>query len=64
MLANRFALFETIFLRLLKRRLGNVSHDLEAQIGSLQLDRLEDLGKALLDFTQMSDLIGWLDENI
>ena len=63
-LANRFALFETIFIRLLKRRLGNVSHDLEAQIGSLPLDRLEELGKALLDFTQMSDLIGWLEENI
>ena len=41
-----------------------MSHDLEAQIGSLPLDRLEELGEALLDFTQMSDLIGWLDENI
>jgi len=55
---------QTLILRLLKRRLGNVSHDLEAQIGSLPIDRLEDLGEALLDFTQMSDLIGWLDENI
>jgi len=55
---------QTLILRLLKRRLGNVSNDLEAQIGSLPIDRLEELGEALLDFTQMSDLIGWLDENI
>ncbi|MCY7335959.1 MAG: DUF4351 domain-containing protein [Chamaesiphon sp.] len=33
-------------------------------MGSLPLDRLEELGEALLDFTQMSDLTGWLDENI
>ena len=55
---------QSLILRLLKRRLGNVSNDLETQIGSLPLDRLEELGEALLDFTQMSDLIGWLDENI
>ena len=55
---------QALILRLLKWRLGNVSTDLEAQIGSLSLDRLEELGEALLDFTQMSGLIGWLDENI
>ena len=55
---------QTLILRLLKRRLGNVSNDLETQIGSLPIDRLEELGEALLDFTQLSDLTGWLDENI
>ena len=55
---------QTLILRLLKRRLGNVSNDLEAQIGSLPLDRLEELGEALFDFTRMSNLIGWLDKNI
>ena len=37
---------QALILRLLKRRLGNVSTDLEAQIGSLSLDRLEELGEA------------------
>jgi Domain of unknown function (DUF4351) len=37
------------------------SIDLEAQIKSLPLVQLEELGEALLDFSQMSDLVAWLD---
>jgi Domain of unknown function (DUF4351) len=49
-----------LVLRQLKRRVGDVS-DLEAQIKSLPLVQLEDLCEALLDFSQMSDLVAWLD---
>jgi hypothetical protein len=35
--------------------------DLEAQIKDLPLAQLEELGEALLDFSQMSDLVAWLD---
>jgi hypothetical protein len=37
------------------------SIDLEAQIKALPLVQLEELGEALLDFSQMSDLVAWLD---
>jgi predicted transposase YdaD len=52
---------QALILRLLKRQVGNVSIDLEAQIKSLPLVQLEELGEALLDFSQMSDLVAWLD---
>ncbi|WP_373541751.1 DUF4351 domain-containing protein [Chamaesiphon sp.] len=35
--------------------------DLETRINSLPLARLEELGEALLDFSQMSDLVAWLN---
>jgi predicted transposase YdaD len=62
---------QSLILRLLKRRVGNVSIadadgkpcDLEAQIKTLPLAQLEELGEALLDFNQMSDLIAWLKAN-
>jgi predicted transposase/invertase (TIGR01784 family) len=52
---------QALILRLLKRRVGTVSIDLEAQIKALPLVQLEELGEALLDFSQMSDLVAWLD---
>jgi predicted transposase/invertase (TIGR01784 family) len=52
---------QALILRLLKRRVGTVSIDLEAQIKSLPLVQLEELGEALLDFSQMSDLVAWFD---
>jgi predicted transposase/invertase (TIGR01784 family) len=52
---------QALILRLLKRRVGTVSIDLEAQIKALPLAQLEELGEALLDFSQMSDLVAWLD---
>ena len=54
---------QTLTFRLLKRRVGSVPMDLEMRVKALPLDRLEELGEALLDFTQMRDLISWLDEN-
>jgi predicted transposase/invertase (TIGR01784 family) len=52
---------QALILRLLRRRVGNVSIDLEAQIKALPLAQIEELGEALLDFNQMSDLVAWLD---
>jgi predicted transposase YdaD len=52
---------QALILRQLARRLGNVSAESEARIKALPLAQLEELGEALLDFSQMADLIGWLD---
>jgi predicted transposase YdaD len=52
---------QTLILRQLKRRVGNVSIDLEARVKALPLVQLEELGEALLDFSQMNDLVAWLD---
>lgn len=46
--------------RLLARRIGSVAPELQAQIQELSLTQLEDLGKALLDFSNAADLITWL----
>jgi flagellar biosynthesis/type III secretory pathway protein FliH len=50
----------SLVLRLLKRRLGGLSPETEAQIVALSLTRLEELGEALLDFSKLSDLSDWL----
>jgi predicted transposase YdaD len=53
---------QSLILRLLKRRVGNISIDLEARIKTLTLAQLEELGEALLDFSQMADLVAWLEQ--
>ncbi len=50
-----------LLLRLLNRRVGTLSPELQVQIRSLSLTRLEELGEALLDFTSLVDLEIWLD---
>jgi predicted transposase/invertase (TIGR01784 family) len=52
---------QELVLRQLNRRVGNVSIDLESRIKALPLVQLEELGEALLDFNQLSDLVAWLD---
>ena len=52
---------QTLILRQLNRRLGNVSMDVEAKVKALSLLQLEELGESLLDFAQMADLTDWLD---
>jgi predicted transposase YdaD len=47
-------------LRLLRKRLGDLTAPVEAQIESLSADRLEQLGEALLDFSSLADLDAWL----
>ncbi|MDJ1183971.1 Rpn family recombination-promoting nuclease/putative transposase [Roseofilum casamattae] len=46
--------------RQLTRRVGALSLELQEQFQSLSLESLEDLGEALLDFTDVDDLVGWL----
>jgi hypothetical protein len=53
-----------LVLRLLNRRVGIVPEDLEAQISSLALDELENLGDALLDFASLSDLQLWIRSHV
>jgi predicted transposase/invertase (TIGR01784 family) len=49
-----------LVLRQLLRRIGALSPELTAQIGTLSLPQLEALGEALLDFSRPSDLTDWL----
>jgi hypothetical protein len=49
-----------LVLRLLDRRVGELSPEVRSQIQSLSLPQLESLGEALLDFSQPSDLQDWL----
>jgi Domain of unknown function (DUF4351) len=50
-------------MRLLNRRLRNISCDLPEKIKALPLERLEALGEDCLDFEQLSDLTSWLARN-
>ena len=50
----------TFALRLIAHRFGMIAPETEAQIKTLSLKQLEDLGKALLDFSHPSDLENWL----
>jgi Domain of unknown function (DUF4351) len=52
---------QVLIVRLLRRRVGNMSLEIEERVKALPLLQLEELGEALLDFTQIEDLLGWLD---
>ena len=54
---------QALVLRLLTRKLGQIAPDVHSRVNSLTIDRIESLGEALLDFTQMGDLLTWLDDN-
>jgi predicted transposase YdaD len=49
-----------LVLLLLNRRCGLLSLAQEKQVRGLEIEQLETLGDALLDFTGMIDLTGWL----
>jgi predicted transposase/invertase (TIGR01784 family) len=51
---------QTVILRQLARRIGEVSPELQSQIQSLSLYQLEALADALLDFSTLADLRTWL----
>ncbi|MFN6539778.1 MAG: Rpn family recombination-promoting nuclease/putative transposase [Nostoc sp. EkiNYC01] len=46
--------------RLLNRRLGSVDEALLEQVRALSVEKLEELGEALLDFNSVTDLTNWL----
>ena len=52
-----------LIVRLLTRRFGSIEPDAIAQIQQLSITQLNDLGDALLDFTSLADLAGWLAQN-
>jgi predicted transposase YdaD len=52
----------SLVLRQLKRKFGKVSKSIEQTIATLPIDRLNDLGEALLDFNFEADLRAWLKQ--
>jgi low affinity Fe/Cu permease len=51
-----------LILRQLTQRLGEVDSSLIEQIRRLSTEQLEALGIALLDFSEMADLVAWLEQ--
>lgn len=49
-----------LIVRQLRKRLGGLREDLEAEVSQLSFTDLENLGEALLDFTSEADLETWL----
>jgi predicted transposase YdaD len=52
---------QSLILRQLTRRIGDVSPSLRSQIQSLSLAQLESLGEALLDFNDAEALVKWFE---
>jgi predicted transposase YdaD len=52
-----------LIFRQLARRVGTIPAILETQVQALDLPGLEALGEALLDFSDVKDLIEWLRKN-
>lgn len=50
----------SLTLRQLRRRLGEVSDELEERVKVLSSEQLEELGESLLDFNALADLENWL----
>ncbi len=49
-----------LILRQLKRKIGQFTPEIEEQVKGLEIEELENLGEALLDFEQLEDLTIWL----
>ncbi|MDB9304834.1 DUF4351 domain-containing protein [Nodularia spumigena CS-591/12] len=52
----------SLVMRLLPRRVGTLTPELEARVQQLSLTQLEDLSVALLDFSSVEDLTVWLEQ--
>lgn len=52
-----------VVIRLLTRRVGTIPDQVRSQIQALPLPQLENLAEALLDFTNVNDLVAWLEAN-
>jgi hypothetical protein len=50
-----------LIVRLIKRKLGAINVDIESRIITLNIDDLERVGEALLDFSTVEDLTNWLN---
>ena len=51
---------KALVIKQLNRKLGNLSPQVQARVLALEIERVESLGEALLDFTAMADLEAWL----
>lgn len=51
----------SLIFRLLQRRVGELPQNIRESIETLSLEKLENLGEALLDFTSLADLQVWLE---
>jgi len=54
---------EDLILKLLNHRFGQLEEALKARIIGLDVDQLDALALALMDFSSLSDLTKWLDHN-
>ena len=52
-----------LILRMLERRLGVVNPDVVSRIGELSVEQLESLVEELVEFSSLSDLMVWLEQN-
>lgn len=52
-----------VIVRQLTRRIGTVPQEIRSLIEVLPLPQLENLAEALLDFTNLSDLVAWVEAN-
>ncbi|ELS04072.1 putative transcriptional regulator [Xenococcus sp. PCC 7305] len=50
-----------LVLRQLKRKIGQLTPEIEDQVKMLEIEELENLGETLLDFAQLEDLTGLLN---
>ncbi|AFY48765.1 hypothetical protein Nos7524_2952 [Nostoc sp. PCC 7524] len=54
---------ESLILRMLNRRFGEIGVSLIEKIRGLSAEQLEDLGEALFDFSDVADLEVWLNQH-
>ncbi len=52
---------QALVLKQLTRKLGKIDARIQARVNSLEIEQIEELGEALLDFSQMNDLVAWLN---
>jgi predicted transposase/invertase (TIGR01784 family) len=57
---GRVAGERSLILKLLTRKIGTLSADVQVQVDALSVEQLEALGEALLDFATAEDLANWL----
>jgi len=55
---------EQLILRLLRKRFKNLTNSQVEYISALDLEQLENLGEAFLDFSDPTNLDEWLDSQI
>lgn len=53
---------QDLILRQLNRRIGEINQSLIERIQGLSIEQLENLGEALLDFSNVADLETWFDQ--